>query len=154
MARQVHQRCLRRVLERPRSVQGRFRVHQGPHVTERRALQEKVRWLLGDDSLAEVFIFACGGLCVVGPEYQDVASRFPVVPAMVSGPAVHATMERPSRGPAEAADWAQWWPHLINPWNMSASTPNRICACLPARLLACSPSRRLAFSNSRINNQQ
>ena len=68
MAKQVRQRCLRRgVLERTRSVQWRLRVHQGPLVMERQALQDKIQWLLGDDSLAEVFIFACGGLCGVGP---------------------------------------------------------------------------------------
>ena len=30
-------------------------------------------------------------------------------------------MERPSRGPEELSNWAQWWPHLVHPWNTSAS---------------------------------
>ena len=55
------------------------------------------------------------GFAALVPEYQDVASRFPLVPAMVWGPAVHATMERPSRGSAELADWAQWWPTSSTP---------------------------------------
>ena len=62
MAKQVRQRCLRRgVLERTRSVQGRLQVHQGPLVMERQALQEKDRWLLGDDSPGEVFTSTCDG---------------------------------------------------------------------------------------------
>ena len=62
MARQVRQRCLRRgVLERTRSIQWRLRVHQDPLVMERQALQEKDRWLLGDDSPGEVFTSTCDG---------------------------------------------------------------------------------------------
>jgi hypothetical protein len=69
------------------------------------------------------YLHAAGFASLV-PEYQEFASRFPLVPAMVWGAAVPAAMERQSRGDAERAEWAQWWPHIINPWNMSSGTAN------------------------------
>ena len=61
------------------------------------------------------------GLAALICHYQSIAESFPLVPAMVWGPAEHHIMERPSRGQEEVSNGAQWWPHMVHPWNLSAT---------------------------------